>query len=182
MAKNSRPILILVLIGVCDAPPRSRGERDVVEGVGNQRTRWKAIKELGDGLDAAPAVPQLVQLLDAPDEATRGSGRYLGGHRQGCDGGNSKAYRVAGEGDCPGSHGMQATDVGVHAASALGKKMGRRGGGPDPLPGKATFGRAIHAACALWEIGPDREAAVTALIGHAEDRDWLVLSARRGAG
>lgn len=178
MARARALSLILVLMGVCDVPgAEPRGIDELLKALENQRTRWKAIKELEDlGLDAAPAVPQLVQLLDAPDEATRAAAAdTLGAIGKDATAAIPKLIKLLGDGELPRiSTELPVTDVGVHAAMALGK-MGKDAVAPliPCLKSERSTVRS-NAACALWEIGSDAKRAVTALIGQLKDRDWLV--------
>lgn len=62
--------LLLQAIGVLGAEPR--GIRQLAKALKRERTQTAALWEMRDfGLDAAPAVPQLIRLLDARDAGTR---------------------------------------------------------------------------------------------------------------
>jgi HEAT repeat protein len=135
-----------------------------------------ACRELQDlGLDAAPAVPRLIQLLDARDDGARVAADTLGAVGKDATAAIPKLIEQLGEGELPRiSTELPVTDVGVHAAFALGKM------GPDAvpllIPCLADERSAVrsNAACALSIIGPDAKSAVTSLVGQLQDRDWLV--------
>ncbi|NQU24675.1 MAG: HEAT repeat domain-containing protein [Candidatus Nealsonbacteria bacterium] len=128
------------------------------------------------GLDAAPAVPHLIQLLDAPDKGIRAAAAdTLGAIGKDATAAIPKLVERLGEGDLPRiSTELPVTDVGAHAAFALGT-MGKDAVAhlTPCLTNKRSAVRS-NTVCALDMIGPDAHSAVTSLIGRLKDRDWLV--------
>jgi HEAT repeat protein len=128
------------------------------------------------GLDAAPAVTQLIPLLKSREAGTPAAvADALGAIGKDAAPAIPKLVERLGEGELPRfSTELPVSDVGVHAAFALGRI------GKDAVPllvpcltDKRSEVRS-NAACALDLIGPDAEGAVAPLIELLKDRDWLV--------
>ena len=177
--KAMRPAcLAFVLIALCSAYGADpRGIAELLRALDDKDTRFEALGELKDlGLDAAPAVPQLMRLLDVRDHDTRlAAVNVLEAIGKDAAAAIPKLVERLDEGELPRiSTELPATDVGVHAAFALGEI------GKDAVPfltaclaNKRSAVRS-NAACALAMMGSDAQGAATALIGRLTDRDWLV--------
>jgi HEAT repeat protein len=178
MRRASSATLVLVLIGACGVlgaePP---GIAELLKELEDEKTRFWAMHDLEElGLDAAPAVPQLIQLLDDPDKEIRAAAadtlRAIG---KDATAAIPKLVERLDEGELPRiSTELWSTNVGIQAADALGEM------GKDAVPfllrcltNKRSAVRS-NAACALRRIGPDASSAVTPLIGQLKDGDWLV--------
>lgn len=171
-------LLMLLSMGVCRVSgAEPQGIADLLKSLEDADTRWFAVRDLEEmGLDAAPAVPQLIGLLDNRDEAVcAAAADALGVIGKDATAAIPKLVERLGEGELPRiSTELRVTDVGVHASWALGKM------GKDAveflmpcLTDKRSAVRS-NAACALHFIGPDAKDAVMPLIGRLKDRDWLV--------
>ena len=126
-------VLVLVTItgsGVLGAEPRGIDELLNALEDPDPHARFMACRELQDlGLDAAPAVPRLIQLLAAHDDGARVAADTLGAVGKDATAAIPKLIEQLGEGELPRiSTELPVTDVGVHAAFALGKM------GPDAVP------------------------------------------------
>ena len=170
--------LVLVLMGACGVlGAEPRGIAELLKDLEDEETRFWAMRDLEElGLDAAPAVPKLIQLLDDPDDGIRAAAAdTLGAIGKDATAAIPKLIERLDEGEVPRiSTELPTTDVGVHAALALGEM------GKDAVPflvpclrNKRSAVRS-NAACALCWIGPDASSAVTPLTGQLKDRDWLV--------
>jgi HEAT repeat protein len=171
-------VVVLVLIDLCSvfgAEPQGIGE--LLSALEDEGTRFRALRELEDlGLDAAPAVPKLMRLLDSSDDGTRSAVADVLA-AIGDDGTPAipKLVGLLGEGELPRiSTELPVRDVGVRAAFALGK-MGKDAVAclVSCLTNKHSAVRS-NAACALGMIGPDAAGAVTPLVACLKDPDWLV--------
>ena len=171
-------VMVLVTLsgsGVPGAEPRGMDELLKALQDRSSYARIQACRELEDlGLDAAPAVPRLIPLLDASDDGARAAADALGAIGKDATAAIPKLVEHLGEGELPRiSTNIPGTDMGVSAALALGQM------GPDAVPflipyltDKRSAARS-NAACALSIIGPAAKDAVTPLIRRVKDRDWL---------
>lgn len=180
MKRTCTVFLIFVLIEVCGVfGAEPRGIAELLKALEGEDTRSWAMRDLqGLGLDAAPAVPRLIQLLDAPEKETRAAAAdTLGAIGKDATAAIPKLIERLDEGELPRvmtEVGSAYNKVGIRAAAALGKM------GPDavaPLTRLLTDKRSAvrsNAACALQYIGPAARAAVPSLIRLLKDRDELV--------
>jgi HEAT repeat protein len=172
--------LVLILIevsGVLGVEPR--GIAELLKALEGEDAQFEALQELEDlGLDAAPAVASLIQLLDAPDSGIRSAAAdVLGAIGKDAAAAIPKLIERLGEGELPRVStevGNAFSAVGIRAASALGR-MGQEAVAPldRALADKNSLVRS-NAACALEDIGPAARAAVPSLIRLLKDRDDLV--------
>jgi HEAT repeat protein len=180
MRRSSAISLVLVLTMICAAraaEPRAIGE--LLSALEADDTRPGAIRDLEDlGLDAAPAVPKLIQLLDASDSWTRGAAAdALGAIGKDAAAAIPRLIDCLSEGELPRYStdvGDAFSAVGIRAAAALGT-MGECA--VAPLSRALTDRRSpvrSNAACALEDIGPVAETAVPSLIPLLKDKDELV--------
>ena len=170
--------LVFVLVEVCCVlGEEPRGIAELLKALEGEETRYAAIWELKYlGLDAAPAVPQLIQLLDAPDKKTRAAtADTLAAIGKDATAAIPKLIERLGEREpYRPFFETSVTDVGLSAAMALGK-MGEDAVGPlvRCLADKKPRVRRL-AAFALGEIGPDAKGAVAPLIEQLKDGDRSV--------
>lgn len=171
----SLAFVLIEVCGVLGAEPR--GIAELMKALEHAGTRFDAIRELEDlGLDAAPAVPQLIELLDSPDKSTRAAAAdALGAVGKDATAAIPKLIERLGEPETPQfAFEVPVTDVGLSAAVALGA-MGDDPVGPlvgclaDERPRVRNL-----AAFALGEIGPAAKAAVTSLAERLNDGDASV--------
>lgn len=162
--------LLLQAIGVLGAEPR--GIRQFTAALKKERTRDVALWEMqGFGLDAAPAVPQLIRLLDAQDVGTRNdAARLLEAIGRDAAPAVPKLIEKLAEPE-PRRRAveMPVTDVGLSAAVALGA-IGDDALEPlvDSLRDQRPRVREL-AAFALGEMGPDAREAVPSLVDRLDD-------------
>ncbi len=171
-------ILSLILIqSHCLLGEETRSVAELLKALEVEKTQLRAICELEEhGIDAAPAVPRLIRLLDARDDHTRQAAAYaLGAIGKDATEAIPKLVERLGEPE-PRRSAFETpvTDVALSAAVALGR-MGEDTVGPlerclaDKRPGVRG-----HAAFALGEIGPVAKAAIPSLVRRLKDRDWPV--------
>jgi HEAT repeat protein len=180
MTRICATFVALALIVPCGAVRAETHEMsELLKSLDSSRTRLGAIRELEDlGLDAAPAVPRLIKLLDAPDKETRAAAAdTLGAIGKDAADAIPKLAELLGEGELPRvmtEVGSAYSAVGIRAASALGQ-MGEEAVAPlqRALGHKSSSVRS-NAACALQDIGHAAMAAVPSLIPLLKDRDELV--------
>ncbi|NLS92757.1 MAG: HEAT repeat domain-containing protein [Planctomycetaceae bacterium] len=162
--------LLLQAVAVLGAEPR--GIRRLTKALKRERTREVALWEMRDfGLDAAPAVPQLIRLLDASDESTRDdAAELLGAIGKDAAPAVPKLIEKLAE---PEPHRfaveVPVTDVGLSAAVALGA-IGEDALEPlvDSLRDQRPRVREL-AAFALGKMGPDAREAVASLVDRLDD-------------
>jgi HEAT repeat protein len=170
--------LVFVLVEVCGVlGSGTRGIAELLKALESDGTRLEAIRELEDlGLDAAPAVPQLIRLLDARDADTRSAAAdALGAIGKDATPAIPKLIERLGEGQLPRiATELPITDTGVHAAFALGQIGNDAVAFLVPCLTNPRSAVRCNAACVLGMIGPSAKDAVTTLMGQLKDRDWLV--------
>ncbi len=171
-------ILSLILIqSHCLLGEETRSVAELLKALEVEKTQLRAICELEEhGIDAVPAVSQLIRLLDARDARTRQAAAYaLGAIGKDATAAIPSLVERIGEGE-PRRIAFETpvTDVALSAAVALGR-MGEDTVGPlerclaDKRPGVRG-----HAAFALGKIGPEASAAIPALVRRLKDRDGPV--------
>ena len=168
-------VLVLETIVVHAGQPHKIGQ--LTKALKRKRTRVDALWELQDfGLDAAPAVQELIRLLDARDARTRAKTadvlRTIG---KDASTAIPKLVEKLGEPEPRwGPVEVPVTDVGLSAAIALGA-MGEDAVIPlvDSLRDRRPRVREL-AIFALGEVGPSAVQAVAPLVERLADRDKSV--------
>jgi HEAT repeat protein len=175
MKRDWASALLIVLIQFHSIlAAESRGIADLLKALEAEETQFEAIRDLGDlGLDAAPAVPQLIRLLDAPERETRAAAaNALGAIGTDATAAIPKLIERLGEPEVVWpAFEMPVPDASLSAAMALGK-MGKEAVWQlerclaDDRPHVRSL-----AAYALGAIGPAAKAAVPSLIRRSKDTD-----------
>lgn len=161
----------------CLLGEETRSVTELLKALEVEKTQFGAILELEEhGIDAVPAVPRLIRLLDARNDRTRqAAADALGAIGKDATAAIPKLVERIGEGEWPRfSTETFMGNVGVNSALALGN-MGKEAVGPleRRLADKSPAVRS-NAAIALGAIGPDARSATPALIRLLKDRDALV--------
>jgi HEAT repeat protein len=167
------------LLAASTVPSTDLGIGELLKALDGEASRARALFDLREmGIDAGPAVPRLMRLLDDLDEHTRAAAvDALGAIGTDATDAIPKLVEFLDEGELPrfSTSLLEAySAIGIRASMALGQM------GPDAV---APLERALtdescaarsNAACALQEIGPAAKVAVPSLVRLLKDPDELV--------